>query len=131
MKPQLTVIGTIRSPLKTIEDCPLQEFENAPPATLEIDPQFAEASKDLKVGDEITILTWLHLGDRSVLTTHPRNDPNSKITGVFSTRSPDRPNPIGLHAGTIQKVISTGVFEISALEVLDNTPVIDVKIALK
>lgn len=129
--PELTFIGAIRSPLKNLDECPLQEFENAPPAVLVIDPKFLQASKDLNVGDEIIILTWLDRGNRKVLTTHPRNDLNTKMTGVFSTRSPHRPNPIGLHTVTIKSVVNKNTFEISAIEVLDNTPVIDIKIALR
>jgi tRNA-Thr(GGU) m(6)t(6)A37 methyltransferase TsaA len=123
----LTPIGKIHSPLKKLEDCPRQENENAPPAMLEIYPEFLTAAKNIQAGDTLILLTWLNAADRSVMVTHPRNDPNAALTGIFSTRSPDRPNPIGLHRITVAKVVSESVFETSSLEVLDGTPVLDIK----
>lgn len=126
MEPTLTFIGKIQSPLKDIKDCPLQENENAPDAELIIFPGFIEGVRDIKPGTEMVLLTWLHLGDRKVITCYPRNNRNAPHIGVFSTRSPDRPNPIGMHT---VKVISSanGVIKVSGLEVLDQTPLIDIK----
>ena len=123
----LKFIGKIHSDLRRLEDCPLLEHENAPPATIEIFNDFREAVKNVKAGDEMILLTWLHEADRTVLTTRPRNNPNAPMTGVFSTRSPDRPNPIGIHFVTIASVGDNNRFKVSGLEVLDGTPLIDIK----
>jgi len=119
-------IGIIHSPLKRLEDCPRQENEDAPEATIEIYPEFAKGISHIRAGSEVLLLTWLHQADRSVLSTHPRNDPKAPLTGVFATRSPDRPNPIGLH---VVKVISVDAnsIRVAELEVLDQTPVVDIK----
>src|SRR5688572_18574371 len=103
MDQNIVIIGKIHSELKKIEDCPLQENENAPAATIEIFPGFLEGIKDIKPGSRILLLTWLHQADRSVMECVPRKNYDSPIIGVFSTRSPDRPNPIGIHS---VKVIS-------------------------
>jgi tRNA-Thr(GGU) m(6)t(6)A37 methyltransferase TsaA len=124
---QLKFIGTIHSPLKNLQDCPLQESENAPPVTLEIFSEFSEGIKDMNVGEKIILFTWLDKGDRSVLSTRPRNDPNAPMTGVFSTRSPSRPNPIGIHFATVTSVLPSNKLQVSALEVLDQTPIVDIK----
>ena len=123
-------IGKVHSALKNIEDCPLQEFENAPDAIIEINKEYLPAVSGLKAGVKILILTWLHKGNRKTLTTKPRNNPNANLTGVFATRSPDRPNPIGLHEAIITSITEDGRINVSNLEVLDGTPVIDIKIAL-
>lgn len=122
----LKLVGYVRSSLKELKDCPLQGNEGAPHATIIIDPEYIEATSGLQAGTEILIFTWLHKGDRSILKTNPRNDPKARLTGIFATRSPDRPNPIGLH---VAKIMSIGDNEIivSNLEVLDGTPVIDIK----
>jgi len=122
----LKFIGKIHSSLKTIEDCPLQETENAPGATIEIFPDFLEGIKNLNPGTKIILLTWLDKADRTVISCIPRRNYNSPKIGVFSTRSPDRPNPVGLHS---VKVISVedNLIKVSALEVLDQTPLIDIK----
>lgn len=125
--PTIKPIGVIHSPLKKLEDCPRQESENAPEAWVEIFDEYADAAADIVAEDEIILLTWLDKADRSVRKTHPRNDPDTALTGVFSTRSPDRPNPIGLHLLTVLSVQGKNRFKVSALEVLDGTPVIDVK----
>jgi L-fuculose-phosphate aldolase len=126
----LEAIGKVHSPLKNIEDCPLQEQENAPPVEIEIFPRFQEAAKSIKPGDKLILFTWLNLGDRHVLTTHPRNNPAAPLTGVFSTRSPHRPNPIGIHFVQVTKIHTENSFEVSGLEVLDQTPIIDIKSGL-
>jgi tRNA-Thr(GGU) m(6)t(6)A37 methyltransferase TsaA len=93
----LRSIGVVESSLKSLADCPKQGSEGAPDAWLVIDPAFAEATDGLLPGAQIWIITWLHQGQRDVSKVHPRGDPNRPLQGVFSTRSPDRPNPIGLH----------------------------------
>jgi tRNA-Thr(GGU) m(6)t(6)A37 methyltransferase TsaA len=126
MQPVLKFIGSIQSPLKKLEDCPRQENEEAPAASILIYPEFIEGIKDIKAGTELLLFTWLHQADRIVLQTKPRNDPNAPDTGIFSTRSPDRPNPIGMHK---VKIISNDgeILKVAALEALDETPVIDIK----
>ena len=126
MMEALKFIGHVHSSLKDLKDCPLQEKEGAPRASISISPEYADATSGLKAGAEILIFTWLDKGDRSVLKTKPRNNPNAKLTGVFATRSNDRPNPIGLHAAEILS-INNNEIEVSNLEVLDGTPVIDIK----
>src|SRR4030095_14655284 len=121
MEQSLTIIGKIHSDLKRIEDCPLQENENAPEAVAEIFPEFIEGIKDIKAGSKILLLTWLHQADRSVIKCVPRNNYNSPMIGVFSTRSPDRPNPIGIHSVKILSV-ENNTLKVSALDVLDQTP---------
>ena len=123
-------IGQVHSSLKNLGDCPLQESENAPQAIVEINKEYLPAITGLKKGSKILLLTWLHKGDRTKLTTKPRNNPDAMLTGVFATRSPDRPNPIGLHEATVTAVADDGKISVSNLEVLDGTPVIDIKIAL-
>jgi len=123
---QLNIIGKIHSPLKKKEDCPLQENEDAPQATIEIFPEFIEGIKDIKPGSPILLFTWLHEADRTVITCVTRRNHNSPKVGVFSTRSPDRPNPIGLHSVKILS-IECNLLHVSALEVLDQTPLLDIK----
>ena len=120
-------IGVIHSSLKELKDCPLQESEGAPEAIIMINKEYRQAITGLAKGSKILLFTWLHRGDRTVLTTKPRNNPNAKTTGVFATRSPDRPNPIGLHEAEIAEVLNTGEIKVSNLEVLDGTPLIDIK----
>ncbi len=122
-------IGRVHSAIKTFEDCPLQESEEAPPATIEVYEKFANALSGIRIGSKLVLFTWLDKADRKVLSTHPRNDPKAPLTGVFLTRSPDRPNPIGMHRVTVTS-IKNNTFEISALDVLDQTPVIDIKVDL-
>lgn len=126
MEQTLKIIGKIHSELKRIEDCPLQENESAPEAILEIFPEFFEGIKDIEVGSEILLLTWLHQADRSIIKCVPRNNYDLPMVGVFSTRSPDRPNPIGLHSVRVLS-IEKSKLKVSALEVLDQTPLIDIK----
>lgn len=126
MQHQVYSIGIVHSELKRLEDCPRQESGEAPPASIHVFAEYLECMKDIKAGDELIILTWLHLSDRNVLNTHPRNDPSLPLTGVFSTRSPDRPNPIGLHSVKVVAVEGE-VIRVANLEVLDQTAVIDIK----
>jgi tRNA-Thr(GGU) m(6)t(6)A37 methyltransferase TsaA len=126
MDQTLKIIGKIHSELKRVEDCPLQENENAPEAIVEIFPEFLEGIKNINPGSKILLLTWLHQADRSVIKCVPRNNYDSPMIGVFSTRSPDRPNPIGIHVVKILS-IENNRLKVSALEVLDQTPLIDIK----
>jgi tRNA-Thr(GGU) m(6)t(6)A37 methyltransferase TsaA len=119
-------IGFVQSSLQELKDCPLQEAEDAPGATLVIDSEYWQALEGLRAGSKIVLLTWLHQSDRETLSTKPRNNPTAKTTGVFATRSPDRPNPIGMHETEIL-AISDGTIKISNLEVIDGTPLIDIK----
>jgi tRNA-Thr(GGU) m(6)t(6)A37 methyltransferase TsaA len=119
-------VGYVESILRAGEPVPSQPDEGAPPATLVFGHRFALALQDVAVGDEILVLTWLHQADRDALVVHPRGDATRPAQGVFTTRSPDRPNPIGLHHTRITAIDGTRV-AVDALEVFDGTPVIDVK----
>lgn len=125
-RPQLRPIGVIRSALKERSKAPKQGSEGAPDAWLEVDRFAEKALNGLAVGDGIIILTWLHRARRDVLKVHPRSDPRQPLTGVFATRSPDRPNPIGLHRATVRK-IARNRLRIGPIEAIDGTPVIDIK----
>jgi tRNA-Thr(GGU) m(6)t(6)A37 methyltransferase TsaA len=119
-------IGTVESRLVDVGEAPNQGDEGAPDAVLVIDPVLAVAVKDLRVGDRIVVVTWLHQARRDVLEVHPRGDERRSLTGVFSTRSSDRPNPIGLH--TVEVLAIDGVrVRVSALEAIDGTPILDIK----
>jgi tRNA-Thr(GGU) m(6)t(6)A37 methyltransferase TsaA len=119
-------IGWVESPLTDRAQAPRQGDEGAPPAWLAFEPDVAEGIRDVRAGTEIIVLTWLDRADRSVLVTRPRDDPRSSLRGVFSTRSPDRPNPIGLHRVQVVAVEGTRIL-VHGLEALDGTPVLDVK----
>ena len=126
---EVTPVGWVESPLVDRAQAPRQGDEGAPPAWLRFEPQLAEAIRDLRVGDHIIVLSWLDRARRDVLSTHPRDDPNRPRLGVFSTRSPDRPNPIGLHR--VQILVTDGLrIRVRDLEALDGTPILDVKPAL-
>ena len=122
-------IGIVRSKLTRLEDAPMQGDEGAPEAWLELTSQTAQGLLGIKPGDELIILTWLHLAQRDVLQVHPRGDPNRPLTGVFATRSPDRPNPVGLHRVSVLEVIE-GELRVAPLEAIDGTPIMDIKPAL-
>jgi len=123
---QLRPIGVIRSKLKERSKAPKQGSEGAPDAWLEVYRFAAQALDGLAIGDEIIILTWLHKARRETLKVHPRSDPQRRLTGVFATRSPDRPNPIGLHQVRVRKIAKNRL-RIGPMEAIDGTPVIDVK----
>ena len=123
----LYFIGNIQSSLKTIDACPLQESEGAPQAVIQIHEKYWPAMSGLKAGSEIIVFTWLHQGNRETLAVRPRNDAANPMTGVFATRSNDRPNPIGMHHTKIVSVDKDGTIRISNIEVLDGTPVVDIK----
>ena len=122
-------IGVVRSTLRARAHAPNQAFEGAPEALLEIDLAFADALHRVEPGDELILLTWLHLADRQVLQTHPRGDERIPLTGVFRTRSPDRPNPIGVHRVRVTaREVTT--LHVDALEAIDGTPIVDLKVAM-
>jgi tRNA-Thr(GGU) m(6)t(6)A37 methyltransferase TsaA len=123
---ELRPIGWVRSTLTDRSTAPKQGDEGAPPARIVVHPELAEAMADLTPGTTVILLTWLHEGDRGVLSVHPRDDLGRPRTGVFSTRSPDRPNPVGLHVVTIAAVEGT-TLDVHDLEAIDGTPVIDIK----
>ncbi len=119
-------VGWVESSLTERAQAPRQGDEGAPAAWLAFEPDVAEALRDLRAGTEVIVLTWLDRADRDVLVTRPRDDPRNPLTGVFSTRSPDRPNPVGLHRVLVIAVDGLRV-QVGGLEALDGTPVIDVK----
>ena len=119
-------IGYVESPLVDPRPAPKQGFEGAPEAWLVFNADVAEAARDLAVGAEVFVLTWLHQARRDLLAVHPRDDPRNPETGVFSTRSQDRPNPIGLHRVRIAAVDRLRVL-VRDLEAVDGTPIVDVK----
>ena len=123
---ELRPIGRVESPLADRESAPKQGFEGAPDAWLIFHPGVAEGIRDLAVGADVFVLTWLHQARRDVLAVHPRDDPRNPETGVFSTRSQDRPNPIGLHRVRIARIEGLRVL-VHDLEAFDGTPVVDVK----
>jgi tRNA-Thr(GGU) m(6)t(6)A37 methyltransferase TsaA len=122
----LRSIGVIRSTIKTRKNAPKQGLENAPDAWLDITASVAPALDGISVGDQIIVLTWLHRAKRDVLKVHPRSDPRQPLTGVFASRSPDRPNPIGLHRVTVRR-ISGNRLRVGPIEAIDGTPVVDLK----
>ncbi len=126
----LRVIGRVQSTLLDRASAPKQGHEGAPEAELVFEPEVVEGLRDLRAGDEIIVLTWLDRASRDVLVTHPRGDLSKPETGVFSTRSPDRPNPIGLHPVEIVAVDGARV-RVRNLEALDGTPIVDVKPVLR
>jgi tRNA-Thr(GGU) m(6)t(6)A37 methyltransferase TsaA len=123
----LCLIGQVSSTLVEPAQAPRQGDEGAPEAWLVFAPAFEEGLRDLRVGEEILVLTWLHQADRAMLSVHPRDDLSAPLRGVFSTRSADRPNPIGLHRVRILEVASTTRLRVSGLEAVDGTPIVDVK----
>lgn len=125
----LRPIGVVRSALRDLGAAPRQGAEGAPDAVIELDPAFADGLDGLVAGDRLIIVTWLHAASRDVVRVHPRDDPTRPLAGVFATRSPDRPNPLGLHAVTIRAIGGTRL-TVGPLEAIDGTPVVDIKIAL-
>ncbi len=123
----IVFIGEVVSSLQDINLCPLQENEGAPAATIQVFEKYKTALQGIEPGRQVVLLTWLHKGNREVLTTHPRNNLQAKPLGVFATRSPDRPNPIGIHVATITAVSANFEISVSQLEVINGTPIIDIK----
>jgi tRNA-Thr(GGU) m(6)t(6)A37 methyltransferase TsaA len=123
---QLRPIGVIRSSLKTRGQAPKQGSEGGPDAWLEVSPFAAPGLDGLVVGSEIVVITWLHRAKRDVLRVYPRSDRGRPLTGVFATRSPDRPNPLGLHRVTVRRIAKNRL-RIGPIEAIDGTPVVDIK----
>jgi len=123
---QLRPIGVIHSTIKSRTEAPRQGTEGAPDVWLEVHRFAAEAMDGLSVGDEIIVVTWLHRANRDVMKVHPRSDPRRRLTGVFATRSPDRPNPLGLHPVTVRRIVKNRL-RIGPIEAIDGTPVVDIK----
>jgi tRNA-Thr(GGU) m(6)t(6)A37 methyltransferase TsaA len=126
----MTPIGTVRSSLRDRADAPNQAYNGAPEAMLEINPELLPALHRVTPGIELIVVTWLHESDRAVLQTHPMDDETIPLTGVFATRSPNRPNPIGLHRVTVTAIDPPATVHVDALEAIDGTPILDLKIAL-
>ena len=123
---RLRPIGRIRSSLKTRGQAPKQGYEGAPDAWIEIYPFAAEGLKGLAAGDEVLVMTGLHRAHRDVFKVYPRSDRRNPLTGVFSTRSPDRPNPLGLHPVTVRSIAGNRL-RVGPIEAIDGTPVVDIK----
>ena len=123
---ELRPIGVVESPLRDPGDAPKQGDEGAPDAWLVLDAAVAPGLADLRHGSQVVVLTWLHRARRDVLAVHPRDDPARPLTGVFSTRSADRPNPVGLHRVTIVAIDGTRI-RVRNLEAVHGTPVLDLK----
>jgi tRNA-Thr(GGU) m(6)t(6)A37 methyltransferase TsaA len=124
---RLEPIGRVSSGLEDRKGAPRQPDEDgAPPATLVFEKKYLEALEGLKRGDEVIVVTWLHLGARDVKRVHPRRDANRPEIGVFATRAPDRPNPIGLHQVVIESIDGPCV-RVRAIEAIDGTPILDLK----
>lgn len=126
---EIRVIGRVQSPLLDRHTAPLQAHEGAPPAWLVLFDWASAGLDGLAVGDDVLVLTWLHQADRTTLRVHPRGDLRNPERGVFGTRSPDRPNPIGIHRARILEIAPPSL-QVSALEAIDGTPIVDIKVAL-
>lgn len=122
----LTPVGVVRSPLTQRDEAPKQGREGAPDAWLEVTPNLAAALDGLQVGQDVIVITWFHQADRDILKVHPRDDLNLPLTGVFATRSPDRPNPLGLHRVRILEMAGNRL-KVGPLEAIDGTPIVDIK----
>jgi len=123
---RLEPIGVVRSELVSLETAPRQGDEGAPEAWLELTAPVAPGLVGITVGDELIVLTWLHRARRDVLQVHPRGKLEAPLTGVFATRSPQRPNPVGLHRVSVLEVAGARL-RIAPLEAIDGAPVIDIK----
>jgi tRNA-Thr(GGU) m(6)t(6)A37 methyltransferase TsaA len=126
----LHAIGIVHSPLKDRNKAPNQGSEGAPDARIDLAPSVQDGLDRIEVGDELIIITWLHESRRDVLKTHPRGDESVPLTGVFATRSPDRPNPLGLHPVTVLEIAGREL-KVGPLEAIDGTPVVDIKPVLR
>ncbi len=123
---ELRRVGTIVSALKARSEAPRQGSEGAPDAWVEVEEWAEDALLGIVAGDELVLVTWLHEARRDVLQVHPRGDPANPLAGVFATRSPDRPNPLGLHVVTVRAVDGARL-RVGPLEAIDGTPVVDLK----
>ncbi len=122
-------IGFLHSPLKDRGEAPNQGDEGAPDAWLEVNETVAEGLEGIAVGNEMILITWLHQSHRDILKVHPRGDETMPLAGVFATRSPDRPNPLGLHRVTVLSIAGKRV-KVGPIEAIDGTPVVDIKLVL-
>jgi tRNA-Thr(GGU) m(6)t(6)A37 methyltransferase TsaA len=122
----LRPIGYMRSTLQSVEQAPRQGNEGAPDAWVEVSAEYARALSGTSVGDEVIIITWFHRAKREVLEVHPRGELMNPLTGVFATRSPHRPNPLGLHRVTVREISGTRLL-VGPIEAIDGTPVVDIK----
>ena len=127
--PRLRPIGKVRSPLLDLDAAPRQGDEGAPEAWIELDPAVADGLEGIEVECELVVLTWLDRADRGTLRVHPRGDRSRPELGIFATRAPERPNPIGLHRVRVLEVDGTRL-RVARLEAIDATPVLDLKPAL-
>ena len=125
----LRPIGVIRSNIKERSEAPKQGSEGAPDVWLDVSPRVIDGIDGLQVGNDIIVVTWLHRARRDVLKVRPRSDPRRRLVGVFATRSPDRPNPVGLHRVTLRQVVKNRL-RVGPMEAIDGTPVIDIKAVL-
>jgi tRNA-Thr(GGU) m(6)t(6)A37 methyltransferase TsaA len=123
---ELSPIGVVESPLTDRATAPKQGDEGAPEAWLVLRPDVLEGLDGIRPGDEVIVITWLDRARRDVLRVHPRGDPSRAEQGVFNTRSPDRPNPVGLHVVEVAAIDGARV-RVRNLEALHATPIIDVK----
>ncbi len=128
---ELRIIGRVESPLRDAALAPKQGEEGSPVAELVFDATVQDALSDIHIGDSLLLLTWLDRADRGVLRVHPRDDPAKPLCGVFSTRSADRPNPIGVHRVIVVGNPGPFRFQVRNLEALDGTPIVDVKTTLE
>jgi tRNA-Thr(GGU) m(6)t(6)A37 methyltransferase TsaA len=123
-------IGIIRSKLTSRKEAPRQGYEGAPEAWLELTDAVLPGLLGVEAGDELIVLTWLHAARREVLQVHPRDKLKAPLTGVFATRSPDRPNPIGLHRVTVLELKGSQL-KVGPIEAIDGTPIVDIKAVLR
>ncbi|HEY1212822.1 MAG TPA: tRNA (N6-threonylcarbamoyladenosine(37)-N6)-methyltransferase TrmO [Bryobacteraceae bacterium] len=126
----MRVIGWVRSSVSLLAEAPRQGDEGAPDAWLELEPEYLDGLKGISEGDSLIVLSWLHKAQRDVLQVHPRGDADAPLAGVFGTRSPQRPNPIGIHPVKVHSVEGNRL-RIGPIEVIDGTPILDVKVAIK
>ncbi|HVU59101.1 MAG TPA: tRNA (N6-threonylcarbamoyladenosine(37)-N6)-methyltransferase TrmO [Puia sp.] len=123
-------IGYIQSSIKSRDKAPKQGYEGAPDVWLQVHEKFTAALEGTMPGDEVILITWFHQSHRDVLAVHPRGDKNNPLTGVFATRSPDRPNPLGLHRVKVMEIKGNSL-KVGPLEAIDGTPVVDIKPVLE
>jgi tRNA-Thr(GGU) m(6)t(6)A37 methyltransferase TsaA len=123
-------IGILRSDLTSRETAPHQGHEGAPDAWIELNSGVAKGLEGIAVGDEIVLITWFHKAHRDTLKVHPRRDKSKPLVGVFTTRSPDRPNPLGLHRVRVLEIIRNRL-KVGPLEAIDGTPIVDIKPVLR
>jgi tRNA-Thr(GGU) m(6)t(6)A37 methyltransferase TsaA len=122
-------IGFIRSSLRTRREAPCQGSEGAPDVWVDLLPGFVPGVLGIAASAEVIVVTWLHQANRDVLQVHPRRNPENPLTGVFFTRSPDRPNPLGLHRVTVREIAGHQL-RVGPMEAIDGTPVVDIKAVL-